>query len=335
LKISVSIYSSNRESLPDLIRELDGHTVDYFHIDCKDDVSVFEDIKVIRQVSAIPIDLHIISNEPEKFYPLIIENKVELVTFQYENLKEKLNIPAEIKSKLGLAIISETGIEAFEPYKDRFDFILFMATVPGKSGKSFDKGTFKKIRQFGLKYPDKKIYVDGGVNADLSFVLRNMGVYSIVSGSYIFNSPVIGEALHKLRNPFHVPKDLLVSDIMIGREETPTLPMENISFASILKHIDDYNLGYTLIADPDDQLAGFVTNADVRKGLLRHLNDLNAIQPADIINKNPFKIYDDFSISEMLDFVRNAKIIILYLPVVDRNNKIKGSITFTNLIKGE
>src|ERR1035437_4346083 len=334
LKISASIYSSKEKSLPDLVKELDDYIVDYFHIDCNDDLRVFDDIRTIRKLSKTPIDLHIISSEPEKFFSKIIETEVELVTFQYENLKNGIKIPKEIRSKLGIAIISETEIEIFEKYKDRFDFILFMTTTPGKSGGTSNKENFRKIRDFHQKYPDKKVHVDGGVTADISFVLRNMGVYSVVSGSYLVNSSLIGNALHNLRSNYYVPSGIHVRDIMMGKNEIPVIG-ENASFSEVLNSIDKYNFGFTNVTDENGKLKGLISNADVRKGLIKKISDLNKIEENDLINRNPIKIYDDFTVTEMIEFIKNTKQNILYLPVVDRNNIIMGSITFTNLIKGE
>ena len=334
MKISASIYSSKEKSLPDLVKELDDYNVDFFHIDCNDDLKVFDDIKSIRKISKTPIDLHIISAEPEKFFSLIAETNVELVTFQLEDLKKKLEIPKNIKSKLGLAIISETAIDASEKYKDSFDFILFMTTTPGKSGGTFNKENFLKIREFHNRFPEKKIHVDGGVTADISFVLRNMGVYSVVSGSYLVNSSVLGSAMHNLRSNYYVPSGIHVRDIMMGKNEIPVIA-ENSSFAEALKSIDKYNLGFTMVADQNRNLKGLISNADVRKGLIKKISDLNKIEVNDIINKNPIRIYDDFTITEMIEFIKNTKQNILYLPVVDRKNNLTGAMTFTNLIKGE
>ncbi len=334
MKISASIYSSKEKSLSELVKELDEFHVDYFHVDCNDDLKVFEDIKTIRKQSKTPIDLHIISSASEKFFQKIIENEIELVTFQYENLKNEIIIPQEIKSQLGLAIVSETEIEVFEKYKDRFAFILFMTTTPGKSGGTFNKENFKKIREFHQKYPEKKIHVDGGVTADVSFVLRNMGVYSVVSGSYLVNSSVIGSAMHNLRSQYYVPSGMHVRDVMMSKDELPIIE-ENSSFAHVLNTIDEFALGFTTVVDDSGKFSGIISNADVRKGLIRKINDLNSIEVKDIINKNPIRVYDDFTITEMIEFIKNTKQNILYLPVVDRKNNLTGAITFTNLIKGE
>ncbi|MGZ4060082.1 MAG: hypothetical protein ACXVPU_13695, partial [Bacteroidia bacterium] len=153
MKISASVYSNKTKSLESLVKELDVFNVDFIHIDCNDDLSVFDDIEAIQKISKTPIDLHIISSEPEKFYPGLLKLNVDFVTFQFENLRSPLQIPKDIKSKLGLAIISPTPITVFEQYKEVMDFILFMTTTPGQSGGLFNKENFKKIREFKKGYP--------------------------------------------------------------------------------------------------------------------------------------------------------------------------------------
>lgn len=333
MRISASIYSGKDKSILDLVKELDDYHVDSFHIDCNDDTRVFDDIKAIRKISKTPIDLHIISSNPEKFFSAIAETQVEFVCFQFENLQQKIKLPKEIKSKVGLAIISKTPSAVFETYKNEFDFILFMTTTPGKSGGTFNKENFFKIREFKNRFPEKKVHVDGGVTADISFVLRNMGVFSVVSGSYLVNSS-IGNAMHNLRSNYYVPSGMLVRDIMLTKGEVPIINKES-SFEQVLKSIDVYNLGFTLVADSTDNLVGLISNADVRKGLMKKITDLNKIHIHNIINSNPIRIYDDITVTEMIEFIKNIKQNILYLPVVDRLNKITGAITFTNLIKGE
>ena len=51
MKISASIYSNTTQSLTDTIRDLDDHQIDLFHVDCNDDIGVFDDIIKIRKKS--------------------------------------------------------------------------------------------------------------------------------------------------------------------------------------------------------------------------------------------------------------------------------------------
>ena len=334
MKFSASVYSSKSQSLPEIVKDLDVHGADLFHIDCNDDLSVFADIAEIKQLSKTPIDLHIISDEPEKFFEQIESNQVDYVTFQYENLKNELAIPNTITAKLGLAIMSDTDISVFETYADKFDFILFMTTTPGQSGGVFDKINFKKIRQFRQQYPDKRIHVDGGVNGEVSFILRNMGVYASVSGSYLMNSESMGAAMLNLKT-HEVDSHFQVKDFMRTADELPLLKLKDRSVTGILQSIEDYDVGFTILIDDNGHLDGIVTNADVRKGLLKHTDNLNAVSVEDITNTNPVKANENFSVMELLKFIKQQSFAISYLPVVDDNNKVTGAVTFFNLIKGE
>lgn len=334
MKISASIYSNKTQKLPEIIKDLDEHQIDFFHVDCSDDPRVFDDLKVIREYSSKPIDLHIITDSPEKYFDLIAAHEVEYVTFQYENLKKPLDIPAHIKARLGLAITSDTDISVFEPFAERFSFILFMATTPGKSSGVFNKGNFKKIRKFRSTYPGKKIHVDGGVNGEVSFILRNMGVYSAVSGSYLFDADKLGSALLNLKSN-EIDSHFQVRDFMRPLDEAPVLLPGNRSFEEVLKSIDNNKLGFTILVDGEGAIEGIISNADVRKGLIRNIDDLNKIDQRSIINITPVVINEDATVIELLRHIKSYNFPITYLPVVDNNNIVTGVLTFINLIKGE
>ena len=334
LKISASIYSNKTKSLRELVQELDAVNIDYIHIDSNNELGVFNDIEQIRPISNAKIDLHIISPEPEKFFDGIRKTNTEYVTFQYEDLKTTFDVPSDISSKLGLAIVSNTPVDVFENYKNRFDFILFMTTTPGQSGGAFSKETFQKIREFKKKYPDKTIHVDGGVTDEVAFVLRNMGVFLVVSGSYLVNPyDTIGSAVQRLRSD-RGSSHILMSDFMITKKETPIVGPD-ASFLKVLQNIESYNFGFTSVVDHDGKLIGIVSNADVRRGLIKNMQQFDKIGVNELINKAPYKIKSTNNVSEMLNFIRNIKTTILFLPVVDDDNVLQGVVTFNNLIKNE
>lgn len=334
MKISASIYSNKEISLAKLVEELDAYNVNLFHIDCLDNPDVFDDISLIRSISKTPIDLHLIAPSPEKYYDLIALHHIENVTFQFENLKNGLLIPEFVKANIGLAITSETEIEVFDRYSGSCSFILFMTTTPGMSGGKFNKQNFKKIRDFRSKYPDKKIHADGGINAELSFILRNMGVYAAVIGSYLFKGSFIGSAILNLKSD-EVQSHYLVRDFMLEYDEIPVIPEKNLSFENVLLAIDKYKMGFTNIADKNGKLLGIISNADIRKGLISNLSDLNQIDTYDMINKNPAYIYEDNTVSDVFAYIKNLQFPVLFLPVVNRQKEITGTIKFNNLIKGE
>lgn len=334
MKISASIYSNKDKSIAKLVEELDAYNIDFFHIDCLDNCEVFDDIALIRSISKTPIDLHLITPSPEKYYDLIAQNKIENVTFQFENLKNGLQIPDFVKANIGLAITSETGIDVFDRYSESCSFILFMTTTPGMSGGEFKKQNFKKIRDFRSKYPDKKIHADGGINAELSFILRNMGVYAAVIGSYLFKGSFIGSAMLNLKSD-EIKSHYCIRDFMLEFDEIPVISEENLSFENVLIAIEKYKMGFTNIADKNGTLLGIITNADIRKSLIKNLDNLNYIDVFDMINKNPAYIHEDDTVSDVLAYIKNLQFPVLFLPVVNGQQKITGTIKFNNLIKGE
>lgn len=334
MKISASIYSNKEKDLKSLIRELDAHRVNYFHIDCNDNPLVFNDIAEIRKISTTPIDLHLITPSPEKYFSLIESHQIENVTFQYELVNRYFDVPAEIKSNLGLSIVSDTSVEVFDAFKERFSFVLFMATTPGESGGKFNKQNFRKINEFRNSYPGKKIYVDGGIDEELSFVLRNMGVSVVVIGSFLFKNNFIGSALLQLKSD-EIASHYRVNDFMLDMEETPVLCSGKFNFYDVLKSIEDYKLGFTTVVDEKGVMQGIITNADVRKSLLRNYASIASIDVQDMINRNPAFVYDYETVTEMLSVIKTLDFPVLFMPVVNKDKKIVGTVKFNNLIKGE
>lgn len=334
MKISASLYSSKSRKLDDLVNELDRCHIDYFHIDCNDDLSVFDDIDTIRGISDTPIDLHIISDEPEKYYEGIVRTQPEFVTFQYESLKKHTNFPEIEGVRYGLSVISDTPIEVFDAYKDQCSFILIMTTTPGQSGGTFRKDNFKRIRKFRNTFPGKGIHVDGGVNDETGFILRMLGVSSVVSGSFLVNHDSIGEALLHLRSSV-VHSDFKVKDFMIDLEDAPTVDESGLSVQSLIKQIDHGNLGFAIVKNDANDLLGLSSNADVRKGLLANLKDFNSMSVSDIINPSPVNIHEEATISELLDLIKSKNFLISYLPVLNDSQKLSGALSFINLIRSE
>src|SRR5690606_4773224 len=105
-----------------------------------------------------------------------------------------------------------------------------------------------KIRMFRKKYPTKSIHVDGGVNGEVSFILRNMGVTSSVSGSYLFKGPSVGHQLMNLTKR-SIESNFVVSDFMTPLDECPKVSESKLSFSEILMAIEKGDIGFTLVVN--------------------------------------------------------------------------------------
>ena len=335
MKISASIYSNKKRSLKDLIKELDSVKIDMFHIDFNDKKIEIEkvenDIIEIRKISKTPIDLHIISEKPSKYNSFIIRNKIEYVTYQEENIKKTLSICDSPSTTFGLAVTSDTSIEKFEDYKSHCEFILLMTTTPGESGGTFNKINFKKIRDFKKKYPSKKVHIDGGVNDEIALILRIHGVKSVVSGSYLVNGD-IAKSLLELKSSVS-DSDMPVSEFMLIKEELPIIK-ENEKIEKALEKIEAYDLGFVYVENENNNFTGVVSMADIRKSLIKSLDNFKNLKVKDIKNSEPIIINKDDSINKMLKIIQSHDFLISFVPVIS-NKELVGSVTFFNLIRSE
>ncbi len=332
MKISASIYAyKDSKSILDIVKSLDQLYIDSFHIDCKDDISVFDDIAKIREISNTPIDLHIITSNPDKYFEKIRQFKIEYVQFQYESLNVKhIDLPRIDGTKWGLALQSDTSIDVFDSFLD-FDFIMFMTTVPGVSGGEFDKSCFRKIRNFRGKYQNKQIFVDGGVNAEVAFILRNMGVSSVVCGSFLANN-VEAKALLDLRVN-NIKSSYQIKDFMI--DDIPLLDEDTSSVIDVLRFIEDYRLGFVVFKNTLGKFVGIASNADVRRAFLKYPDDFTKVTVADLINKSPFVLNENLTIYEMLNLIEQQNFVVNFFPVINDECKPVGAVTFFNLIRSE
>jgi predicted transcriptional regulator len=209
-----------------------------------------------------------------------------------------------------------------------------MATVPGQSGGVFDTYNFQKIRQFRKRYPNKSIHVDGGVNGEVSFILRNMGVSSSVSGSYLFNAPSIGHALMNLTKR-EIESGFSIADFMTPLDECPVVIEGGLSILKILETIETGQVGFCMVVNTSGKLTGIVSSADIRKGLLKRGGTSLLLEAEDTINRNPMVIEEEKTVLELLQFVKKTPFPLMYLPVVDNNHRAVGMVQFVHLIKAE
>ena len=336
MKISASIYSNKDMSLKALVNELDSVKIDMLHIDFNDEKTeinkIENDIREIRKISSTPLDLHIISKNPSKYDDFIKRNKIEFVTYQLENINEEFSISEINQTSFGIAITSNTDFKLFKNYEKFCDFILLMTTTPGESGGSFNHINFKKIRDFKNLFPSKRVYVDGGVNDEIAFILRILGVSSVVSGSFLVKNN-IPKSLLKLRSSV-INSKLKVEEFMISRDESPIVTF-NSSLLETLVKIEDYNFGFTLVEDENKKFIGIVSMADIRKYIINNQSINLKENIKNVINKNPIVIYDDDDINKMLETTQNREFLISFIPVLNKKNEIVGCVTFFNLINSE
>lgn len=332
MKISASIYSNKGKSVEETALLLGDHAVDMIHVDCKDDLSVMEDLPLMDVNSELPLDLHIITPTPDKYLSYIAHDAVGYAAFQYEPLAGKnWKFPTDINVKWGLSIVTDTPVDVIDDYASQIDFVLVMATIPGESGGKFAVENFQRIRRIKEKHPHLAIHVDGGVNAEVSFLLRSMGVEVSISGSFLFNSKSVAHALLELKlNETH--SRFHVKDFMIPKSQMPVMDFSELKLDKVLKAIDQGKKGMVVV-EKEGVLEGVITNADVRRGLMRHLPSVE--WQDDYLNRTPRIVDEEATVYELLVFLKQQTLPLVYIPAINKEKQITGLVSLENLLKGE
>ncbi len=197
MKVSVSILSSSIKPA-DIVKKLDNTKADYIHIDIMDGKFVenktwtISEIKKITSYSKLPLDVHLMVENPSKYIEDYALLNTSYIAFHYEAVKDIDKMINEIKNyglKVGIAINPETSEEVVFPYLSKIDEVLIMSVHPGKSGQSFIESTLDKIERLKeeiLRQNVKTIIsVDGGINDETGNLCVQKGVDTLVSASYI------------------------------------------------------------------------------------------------------------------------------------------------------
>jgi len=197
MKVSVSILSSSIKP-QDIVKKLDKTNANYIHIDIMDGKFVenktwtISEIKKITSYSHLPLDVHLMVDNPKKYiedYALLNTNDI---IFHYEAVKDVNEMINYIKGyglKVGIAINPDTDVSVVYPYLKDIDIVLVMSVFPGSSGQPFIDNTPDRIKMLKdeiIKQDVKTIIsVDGGINDETGLLCKEAGVDMLVSASYI------------------------------------------------------------------------------------------------------------------------------------------------------
>lgn len=217
MEISTSILSVKEENSVKTFYDLESSKTDYFHIDVmdgkfvKNDTSkiMLEYIENIRQISNLPIDVHLMVEDVEKYINEYMIFNPSFITIHYEAIKNKNDIYKIINKikengiKCGLAIKPNTKIEEIYEYLPYIHLLLIMTVNPGEGGQKLIPETIEKIKMAKKILTEKNIDIyleaDGGINTETVGKIKEAGVDIAVVGSAILNSENYAETIKKLK----------------------------------------------------------------------------------------------------------------------------------------
>ncbi len=195
VKIAPSILSADFTRLAEEITDVERSGCDVIHVDVMDGHFVPNltlgppVIRWIRKVTKLPLDVHLMIDDPIKSLADYRKAGADWLTVHVEaaqDIRPALDWIRQSGAKVGLSLRPRTSIEAILPYLSLLDLVLVMTVEPGFGGQSFMPDQLEKARKLKSCF-NGMISVDGGVNAETAAACIQSGANVLVAGTAIFS----------------------------------------------------------------------------------------------------------------------------------------------------
>jgi ribulose-phosphate 3-epimerase len=210
IQIAPSILSADFSCLDREIRKVELAGADMLHIDVMDghfvpNITIGPTvIKYIRKVTKMPLDVHLMIENPEKFIDDFVNAGSDMITVHIETVtkSEVANQKSKLNKKgirLGVSLNPGTPLAKIKPVLSLVDFVLVMSVNPGFGGQAFIPQALPKIKELRSIF-EGDISVDGGINDKVAGSVIKAGANILAAGSYIFGAMDIKLAIERIRN---------------------------------------------------------------------------------------------------------------------------------------
>ncbi len=215
-KIAPSLLSADFSNLERDIKMLEEGGAHLLHLDVMDGHFVPNItfgpfvVKAINNVANIPLDVHLMIENPGDYIDAFIDAGAAYLTVHVEATPHVHRVLQKIKArgvKAGVSLNPHTPLSSIEEILDDIDLILIMSVNPGFGGQSFIPNTLDKLKRLKELLVEKnathiEVEVDGGIKLDNIKEVADAGCDIFVSGSGIFKvenpKEMIGEMIAKL-----------------------------------------------------------------------------------------------------------------------------------------
>jgi ribulose-phosphate 3-epimerase len=210
IQISPSILASDFANLAtEAERVADA---DWLHVDVMDNHFVpnltigLPVVEALAKVTPLPMDCHLMIEDPDRWAPAYVEAGASSVTFHVEAAAAPVRLARELRAKkarAGMALKPATPVDPYEDLLRELDMLLVMTVEPGFGGQKFLDLCLPKIRRtrelsdkHGL---DLWLQVDGGVSLETVERCAEAGADVFVAGSAVFGADDPGAMIAALR----------------------------------------------------------------------------------------------------------------------------------------
>jgi ribulose-phosphate 3-epimerase len=197
IKLEASVACANRMNLQDDLRSLAEAGIDLLHIDIMDGRFVsnfcldFSTMEAIGRCCDIPMDCHLMVEDPERYVGRAIEAGAKYVSIHVEAARHVQQTLQQIRNagaKAGIALNPGTAIQSLEYLLDTIDMVIVMTVNPGFAGQTLVPATLKKIKDVRRileesGHADLEVQVDGNVSFQNIPLMVAAGATMLVGGT--------------------------------------------------------------------------------------------------------------------------------------------------------
>jgi ribulose-phosphate 3-epimerase len=212
VRIAPSILSADFTKLGQDIAAVERGGADLIHVDVMDGHFVpnltvgVPVLRSIRKVARVPLDVHLMIEEPDRFLDAFVEAGAAMISVHFEvlpHLHRTLQAIKHLGAKAGVAINPSTPVGMLEEVAGMVDHVLVMSVNPGFGGQTFIPRSESKVQAVRALLDRQgnaaPIEVDGGVDLSNAARLVDAGAAILVAGTSIFGTGDPERAVRELR----------------------------------------------------------------------------------------------------------------------------------------
>jgi len=209
--IAPSILAADFARLAEAAAAVEG-AADWLHVDVMDNHFVpnltlgLPVVEALLKATPIPLDCHLMIDDPDRWAPPYAEAGVASVTFHVEAAADATRLARALRARgarAGAALKPGTPLEPYEDLLPELDLLLLMTVEPGFGGQEFRTAVLPKLRAarklFDASGLDVWLQVDGGINGDTIVAAAEAGATAFVAGSAVYGADDPAAAIEALR----------------------------------------------------------------------------------------------------------------------------------------